>query len=107
MRFADDVAEAPGLDAQMLGQLGGDVRRGRKAPDKALRLFNRAIEQEPQRSKAFRQGCCWRTKTIFEAEDTIRSGIKIGLPTGYYYLGRIGVEARDFDKATRTSSRRW
>ena len=50
VRYADEVADAPGLDAQMLGQLGGMYAAAGK-PDQALRLFNRAIEQEPQRSE--------------------------------------------------------
>ena len=103
VRFADDVAEAPGLDAQVLGQLGGMYAAAGK-PDKALRLFNRAIEQEPQRSEHFfAKGLLLANqKQYAEAEDTIRSGIKVSPDSavGYYYLGRIGVEARDFDKAT-------
>ena len=86
----------------MLGQLGGMYAAAGK-PDKALRLFNRAIEQEPQRSEHFLpRAVAGEPKAIFEAEDTIRSGIKISPDSavGYYYLGRIGVEARDFDKAT-------
>lgn len=52
VRFADEVANVPGLDAQMLGQIGGMYAAAGK-PDKALRLFNQAIEQEPQRSEHF------------------------------------------------------
>lgn len=103
VRFADDVADVPGLDAQMLGQIGGMYAAAGK-PDKALRLFNRAIEQEPQRSEHFfAKGLLQANqKQYAEAEDTIRAGIKISPDSavGYYYLGRIGVEARDFDKAT-------
>jgi len=103
VRFADEVADVPGLDAQMLGQIGGMYAAAGK-PDKALRLFNRAIEQEPQRSEHFfAKGLLQANqKQYVEAEDTIRAGIKISPDSavGYYYLGRIGVEARDFDKAT-------
>ena len=103
VKFADDVADVPGLDAQMLGQIGGMYAAAGK-PDKALRLFNRAIEQEPQRSEHFfAKGLLLANqKQYVEAEDTIRSGIKVSPDSavGYYYLGRIGVEARDFDKAT-------
>ncbi len=103
VRFADEVAEASGLDAQMLGQLGGMYAAAGK-PDKALRLFNRAIEQEPQRSEHFfAKGLLQANqKQYADAEETIRSGIKVSPDSavGYYYLGRIGVEARDFDKAT-------
>ena len=103
VRFADEVADAPGLDAQMLGQIGGMYAAAGK-PDKALRLFNRAIEQEPQRSEHFfAKGLLLANlKQYVEAEETIRSGIKVSPDSavGYYYLGRIGVEARDFDKAT-------
>jgi tetratricopeptide (TPR) repeat protein len=103
VRFADEVADVPGLDAQMLGQIGGMYAAAGK-PDKALRLFNRAIEQEPQRSEHFfAKGLLQANqKQYVEAENTIRAGIKISPDSavGYYYLGRIGVEARDFDKAT-------
>jgi len=103
VRFADEVADAPDLDAQMLGQIGGMYAAAGK-PDKALRLFNRAIQQEPQRSEHFfAKGLLLANqKQYAEAEDTIRSGIKVSPDSavGYYYLGRIGVEARDFDRAT-------
>jgi tetratricopeptide (TPR) repeat protein len=103
VRFADEVADVPGLDAQMLGQLGG-MYAAAGQPDKALRLFNRAIEQEPQRSEHFfAKGLLLANQKQYpEAEETIRSGIKVNPDSavGYYYLGRIGVEARDFDKAT-------
>ncbi|MDL1888566.1 tetratricopeptide repeat protein [Nitrospirales bacterium NOB] len=102
VRFADEVANVPGLDAQMLGQIGGMYAAAGK-PDKALRLFNQAIEQEPQRSEHFfAKGLLQANqKQYAEAEETIRSGIKVSPDSavGYYDLGRIGVEARDFDKA--------
>ncbi len=103
VRYADEVADVPGLDAQMLGQIGGMYAAAGK-PDQALRLFNRAIEQEPQRSEHyFAKGLLLANqKHYVEAEGTIRSGIKVSPDSavGYYYLGRISVEARDFDKAT-------
>ncbi len=103
VRYADEVADVPGLDAQMLGQIGGMYAAAGK-PDQALRLFNRAIEQEPQRSEHyFAKGLLLANqKHYVEAESTIRSGIKVSPDSavGYYYLGRISVEARDFDKAT-------
>ncbi len=103
VRYADEVADVPGLDAQMLGQIGGMYAAAGK-PDQALRLFNRAIEQEPQRSEHyFAKGLLLANQKHYaEAESTIRSGIKVSPDSavGYYYLGRISVEARDFDKAT-------
>lgn len=103
VRYANEVANVPGLDAQMLGQIGGMYAAAGK-PDQALRLFNRAIEQEPQRSEHyFAKGLLLANqKHYVEAESTIRSGIKVSPDSavGYYYLGRISVEARDFDKAT-------
>ncbi|WHZ24838.1 MAG: TPR domain protein [Nitrospira sp.] len=103
VRLADEVADAPDLDAQMLGQIGGMYAAAGK-PDRALRLFNRAIQQDPQRSEHFfAKGLLLANqKQYAEAEDTIRAGIKVSPDSavGYYYLGRIGVEARDFDRAT-------
>ena len=103
VRFADEVADAQGLDAQMLGQIGG-MYAASGNPDKALGLFNRAIQQEPQRSEHyFAKGLLLANQKQYgEAEETIRAGIRVSPDSavGYYYLGRIGVEARDFDKAT-------
>jgi len=103
VRYADEVAEVPGLDAQMLGQIGGMYAAAGK-PDQALRLFNRAIEQEPQRSEHyFAKGLLLANQKHYDdAENTIRAGIKASPDSavGYYYLGRISVEARDFDRAT-------
>lgn len=103
VRYADEVSEAPGLDAQMLGQIGGMYAAAGK-PDQALRLFNRAIDQEPQRSEHyFAKGLLLANQKHYdEAERTIRNGIKVSPDSavGYYYLGRISVEARDFDRAT-------
>jgi tetratricopeptide (TPR) repeat protein len=104
VRYADEVAEVPGLEAQMLGQLGGMYAAAGK-PDRALRLFNRAIDEEPQRSEHyFAKGLLLANQKHYEdAEQTIRAGIKVSPDSavGYYYLGRISVEARDFDKATK------
>ena len=104
VRYADEVADMPGLEAQMLGQLGGMYAAAGK-PDRALRLFNRAIEQEPQRSEHyFAKGLLLANQKHYDdAENTIRAGIKVSPDSavGYYYLGRIAVEARDFDRATK------
>ena len=74
-------------------------------PDRALRLFNRAIEEEPQRSEHyFAKGLLLANQKHYdEAENTIRAGIKVSPDSavGYYYLGRISVESRDFDRATK------
>ena len=104
VRYADEVADVPGLEAQMLGQLGGMYAAAGK-PDRALRLFNRAIEEEPQRSEHyFAKGLLLANQKHYdEAENTIRAGIKVSPDSavGYYYLGRISVESRDFDRATK------
>lgn len=104
VRYADEVADVPGLEAQMLGQLGGMYAAAGKS-DRALRLFNRAIEEEPQRSEHyFAKGLLLANQKHYDdAEQTIRAGIKVSPDSavGYYYLGRISVEARDFDRATK------
>ncbi len=102
MKYADEIADAPGLDAQVLGQIGGMYSAAGK-PDRALQLFNRAIQLEPQRSEHFfAKGLLLANQKHFlEAEETIRAGIKASPDSavGHYYLGRIAVEAKDFDKA--------
>ena len=102
IRYADQVADAPGQDAQLLGQIGGMYAAAGKA-DRALTLFDRAIKKEPQKSDHyFAKGLLLANQKRFaEAEDTIRLGIKAALESavGHYYLGRIGVEGKDLEKA--------
>jgi tetratricopeptide (TPR) repeat protein len=108
IRYADQVAEVPAQDAQLLGQIGGMYAAAGK-PDKALVLFERAIEKDPQRSDHyFAKGLLLANQKRFpDAEETIRVGIKMAPESavGYYYLGRIGVEARDFEKAVGSFDR--
>jgi tetratricopeptide (TPR) repeat protein len=102
IRYADQVAEAPGQDAQLLGQIGGMYAAAGKA-DRALTLFDRAIKKDPQRSDHyFAKGLLLANQKRFaEAEETIRLGIKSAPESavGHYYLGRIGVEGKDLEKA--------
>lgn len=102
IRYADQVADAPGQDAQLLGQIGGMYAAAGK-PDKALALFDRAIEKEPQKSDHyFAKGLLLANQKRFaEAEETIQLGIKSAPESavGHYYLGRIGIEGKDLDKA--------
>jgi tetratricopeptide (TPR) repeat protein len=108
IRFADQVAEAPGQDAQLLGQIGGMYAAAGK-PDKALALFERAIEKEPQKSDHyFAKGLLLANQKRFaEAEEAIKLGIKAAPESavGHYYLGRIGVESKDLDKAVSNFER--
>ncbi len=102
IRYADQVADAPGQDAQLLGQIGGMYAAAGK-PDKALSLFDRAIQREPQKSDHyFAKGLLLANQKRFaEAEETIHLGIKAAPESavGHYYLGRIGIEEKDLDKA--------
>jgi tetratricopeptide (TPR) repeat protein len=102
IRYADQVADAPGQDAQLLGQIGGMYAAAGRA-DRALALFDRAIKTEPQKSDHyFAKGLLLANQKRFaEAEETIRLGIKVAPESavGHYYLGRIGVEGKDLDKA--------
>ncbi|HJR77992.1 MAG TPA: tetratricopeptide repeat protein [Nitrospiraceae bacterium] len=108
IRFADQVADSPGQDAQLLGQIGGMYAAAGKT-DKALTLFDRAIAKEPQKSDHyFAKGLLLANQKRFaEAEDTIRLGIKAAPESavGHYYLGRIGVEGKDLDKAVSNFER--
>jgi tetratricopeptide (TPR) repeat protein len=102
IRFADQVAEAPDQDAQLLGQIGG-MYAAAGNPDKALTLFQRAIDKDPQKSDHyFAKGLLLANQKRFtEAEETINLGIKAGPESalGHYYLGRIGIESKNLEKA--------
>ena len=102
VQFADQIPVADVSQAQILIQLAG-IYAGSGQAEKALILYDRAIEQEPGESDSyFSKGVLLvNLKRLEEAERTFEQGIEKAKdsPVGYYYLGRIEVEARQFDRA--------
>ncbi|MEW6543001.1 MAG: tetratricopeptide repeat protein [Nitrospirota bacterium] len=102
VRFADRVAEADVRDLHILLQMAG-VFAGAGQAGKALALYDRAIQHHPASSEPyFSKGVLLvNLKRLPEAERAFEQGVEKaqGSPLGYYYLGRIGVETKQHERA--------
>ncbi len=108
LRYADEVAEGVDQDAQLLGQIAG-IYAGAGQVEKALALFERAIQIDTSKSESYfsRGLLLLNLKRFDEAVQSIEQGIKIApdSPVGYYYLGRVAIEAKQPDKAIASFER--
>lgn len=102
IQFADQIAPMEIRDARILVLLAG-IYAGAGQAEKALTLYDRAIKLDPGQSDPyFSKGVLLvNLKRLEEAERAFEQGIEKAKdsPVGYYYLGRIEVEAKQFDRA--------
>lgn len=102
VQYAEEVGEGTGQDAQLLTQMAGILASAGK-PDRALRLLDLAIDRAPERGESyFPKGIILlNQKRLAEAEQAVKQGLKYASdsPIGYYYLGRISIEAGDAEQA--------
>ncbi|TAJ26019.1 MAG: tetratricopeptide repeat protein [Nitrospirae bacterium] len=108
VRFADRVAEAEVREVTTLVLIAG-IYAGAGEADKALALYDRAIAQNPEHNESyFSKGVLLvNLKRLEEAEQVFQQGIDKAKdsPVGHYYLGRIAVEAKQFDRAAASFER--
>lgn len=102
VQYAEEVGEGTGQDAQLLTQMAGILASAGK-PDRALRLLDLAIDRAPERGESyFPKGIILlNQKRLAEAEQAVNQGLKYSpdSPIGYYYLGRISIEAGNAEQA--------
>ncbi len=102
VRYADRIAESGIHHAQTLSLLAG-IYAGAGQGERALSLYDRAIAADPQRADShFSKGVLLvNLKRLEEAELAFKQGIEQAQdsPVGYYYLGRIGVDAKQPERA--------
>jgi len=102
VEIADQLSQAGCRDGQTCMLLAGIYAKAEQS-EKALRLYDRAIELDAGQSEAyFSKGVLLvNLKRLDEAERAFESGIEHSKdsPIGYYYLGRIEIEAKQFDRA--------
>jgi tetratricopeptide (TPR) repeat protein len=107
-RYAEEVGEGTGQDAQMLTQMAG-ILAGVGKPERAIRLLDLAINREPERGETyFPKGIILlNQKRLVEAEQAVAQGLKYApdSPVGHYYLGRIAVEEQKYDQAVTSFNR--
>ncbi|WP_447984521.1 tetratricopeptide repeat protein [Nitrospira sp. Nam74] len=102
--IADQLALAGSRDGQLHVLMAGIYAKAGQN-EKALRMYDRAIELDRDQSEAyFSKGVLLvNLKRVDEAERAFEQGIERSKdsPIGYYYLGRIEIEAKQFDRAIR------
>ena len=108
VQYAEEVGEGSGQDPQMLTQMAGILASAGK-PDRALRLLDLAIERAPERGESYfpKAIILMNQKRLPEAEQTVKQGLKYApdSPIGYYYLGRISIEAGNPEQALDSFNR--
>ena len=108
VRYAEEVGEGTGQDAQQLTQMAGILASAGK-PDRALRLLDLAIERDPGQGDAYfpKAIILVNQKRLAEAEQTAQQGLKVSpeSPIGHYYLGRIFLESGKQEEALASFER--
>ena len=107
-RYAEEVGEGAGQDAQQLTQMAGILASAGK-PDRALRLLDLAIERNPGHGDAYfpKAIILVNQKRLAEAEQAAKQGLKVSpdSPIGHYYLGRIFLESGKQEEALASFDR--
>ena len=102
VQYADEVGEGTGQEPQMLTHMAGILASAGK-PERALELLDKAIENDPERGESyFPKGLILlNQKRIAEAEQVVKKGLQYtsDSPIGYYYLGRISIDAGNSEQA--------
>ena len=102
VQYADEVGEGTGQEPQMLTHMAGILASAGK-PERALELLDKAIESDPERGESyFPKGLILlNQKRIAEAEQVVKKGLQhtSDSPIGYYYLGRISIDAGNSEQA--------
>ena len=108
VRYADQAAEGPGQDGQLLTQMAGILASAGQG-ERAVKLLDRAIEVDPASGDPyFTKGLLLlNLKRQPEAEQAIRAGLARAPESavGHYHLGRMLLEAGKVEEATASLER--
>ncbi|HZH48522.1 MAG TPA: tetratricopeptide repeat protein [Nitrospira sp.] len=108
LRYAQEVADGPSQDARIMTHMAG-ILAGGGLGEKALRVLDRAIEQDPETGDAyFSKGLLLlNLKRQAEAEDAMRAGLARSPDSavGHYHLGRVFLESGKADEAMASFER--
>ncbi|MDK2743640.1 MAG: tetratricopeptide repeat protein [Nitrospira sp. BO4] len=108
VQYAEEVGQGTGQDPQLLTHMAGILASAGKH-ERALALLDKAIESAPERGESyFPKGLILlNQKRLAEAEQVVKKGLHYTAdsPVGYYYLGRISVEAGNIDQALASFER--
>jgi len=108
VQYAEEVGQGSGQDPQLLTQMAGILASAGK-PERALELLDQAIARNPERGESyFPKGLILlNQKRVVEAEQAVKKGLQYtpDSPVGYYYLGRISIEAGNLEQALSSFDR--
>jgi tetratricopeptide (TPR) repeat protein len=108
VKYAEEVGEGTGQDAQMLTQMAGILASAGK-PERALSFLDVAIKRDPERGETYfpKAIILLNQKRLAEAEEAAKQGLEYTAdsPVGYYYLGRISIEAGKAEQALASFDR--
>lgn len=108
LRYAEEVADGPSQDARIMTHMAGILAGGGQG-EKALRVLDRAIEQDPETGDAyFSKGLLLlNLKRQAEAEEAMRAGLARSPDSavGHYHLGRVFLELGKADEAMASFER--
>ena len=108
VRYADQVAEGPSQDGQLLTQMAGIVASAGQG-ERAVTLLDRAIELDPTSGDPyFTKGLLlMNLKRQSEAEQAIRAGLTLAPESavGYYHLGRLLLDGGKGEEAAASLER--
>lgn len=108
IQYAEAVGRGSGQDPQLLTQMAGILASAGK-PERALEVLDKAIANNPERGESyFPKGLILlNQKRMTEAEQAVKKGLQYSSdsPVGYYYLGRIAIEAGNLEQALSSFDR--
>ena len=108
VRYADQVAEGPSQDGQLLTQMAGILASAGQG-ERAVKLLDRAIELDPTSGDPyFTKGLLLlNLKRQPEAEQAIRAGLARAPESavGHYHLGRMLLDAGKGEEAAASLER--
>lgn len=108
VKYAEEVGEGAGQETQLLTQMAGILASAGK-PDRALSFLESAIKRDPEKGETYfpKAIILLNQKRLAEAEEAVKQGLQYASdsPVGYYYLGRISIEAGKADQAISSFER--
>ncbi|QPD04143.1 MAG: hypothetical protein Nkreftii_001917 [Candidatus Nitrospira kreftii] len=108
VQYAEDVGQGTGQEPQLLTQMAGILASAGKS-ESAIELLDKAIAIDPKRGESYfpKSLILLNQKRIAESEQVVKKGLQYATdsPIGYYYLGRISIEAGNMEQALSSFDR--
>jgi tetratricopeptide (TPR) repeat protein len=108
VQYAEEVGQGTGQEPHLLTQMAGILASAGK-PEGAIELLDKAIAIDPARGESYfpKSLILLNQKRMAESEQVVKKGLQYAVdsPIGYYYLGRISIEAGNMEQALSSFDR--